>query len=308
MLDWLHSNLPNPIFFTLGPLTIRWYGLCIILGFFLGFLIILKLAREYRLEKKVIYDMAFYALFFGLIGDRLYYVFYAWEFYRENPLDIIKIWEGGLAIHGGIIAGLITLFLFAKFSKSQEVWKELGQKSKIAYEDKNSSLWYFLFLADLAIVVLISGLMIGRWGNYFNQELFGTPTEFAWGIPIDPINVPLDYAGETYFHPTFLYESLLDGVILIVLILLHRRRLRFLKDQCASETGQGRVRIQHFGDIALIGLSLYSMVRIFTEFFRIDYSPYVFGIRWAQIISGTIIVISLILLGLKRRHSAFKEG
>ena len=278
----------------MGAITIHWYGVCIVLGFLLGLWISLRLADRYELPRKVIYDMCFYGLIFGLIGDRLYYVIYAWEFYRNDLLSIVKIWEGGLAIHGGIIGGAVTLLVITKYSPSRTDWNAWMHKT---FKVKNVPwILYFWFLTDLAVVILISGLAIGRYGNYFNQELFGTPTDLPWGIPIEQEFVPQIYETATYFHPTFLYESIGDILILGALVMLHRKRLKSLRDMGNTKTRSlSEPYLLPFGTITMVGLSLYSILRFFNEFLRIDYSPVVFGIRWAQIASIVLLVAVLLV-------------
>ncbi len=288
MFSFLHNYFPQAVALSLGPLTVRWYGVLIVLGFLLGLFLVLRLARRYQLNPQVVYDMCFYGLVFGLIGDRLYYVIYAWELYKDTPWDIVKIWQGGLAIHGGILAGVVTLLVFAKKSKSREEWTRMNNIPSPQNEGRGSEInWlvYFFFLVDLAVIILIAGLAIGRWGNYFNQELFGTPTDLSWGIPISASYIPPEFLGFTHFHPTFLYESLADFVILAVLYQMHLRRLRH------SSRGTSAVFLNQYGNIALVGLIFYSVVRFLNEFLRVDYSPYVFGLRWAQIMSIILIIL-----------------
>lgn len=271
MFNFLHTFNPQPILIKLGFWEIHWYGLLIAFGALLGFLALYYLAKRYGLKKDDIYNLAFYVIVFGLLGDRLYYVIYAWQNYSQNLWDIFKIWEGGLAIHGAMIAGILVLLIY-------------GKRHKIP----------FWLLLDLMVVSLALAMAIGRWGNYFNQELFGLPTTLAWGIPIQQQFRPADYMQFTYFHPTFLYESLYNLGIFISLFCWHLLRLKKYKSP---------EKIQGLGNIALAYFFLYSSGRFMTEFLRTDFSPYIMGIRWAQLVSGLIIIACVMIFGFKlQRH------
>ena len=291
MFNFLHNFSPSPILVQIGFLKIHWYGLLIALGAFSGFLIVLYLAKQYGLKKDDIYNLAFYLIIFGLIGDRLYYVFYAWNYYSKNLLDIFKIWEGGLAIHGAMIAGFLVIYIY-------------GQKMKI-------SPW---LLADLVVVALALAMAIGRWGNYFNQELFGRPTALPWGIPILAEKRPPEFMTDNFFHPTFLYESLGNLLIFIILLAWHKIRLaKNISQRLTSPWLENKnlESIQGLGNIALVYLILYSVERFCLEFLRIDYSPYFLGLRWAQIFSILIIFICLIIFLAKiiyKKTKALRSG
>jgi len=268
MIEFLHSFQPSPVLFQLYWLKIHWYGFLIAIGALLGFLVVLLLAHQYKIKKDHIYNLAFYVIIFGLIGDRLYYVFYAWEYYSQNLLDIFKIWQGGLAIHGAMIAGLLVIFIYSKKHKLNP-WQ----------------------ITDLVVMALVLAMSIGRWGNYFNMELFGWPTDLSWGIPIDQSHRPLEFQNQTYFHPSFLYESIYNLLVFTVLFIWHQ--LRINKNKINPNKNHG------FGLITLAYLILYSIGRFTNEFIRIDYSPYVFGLRWAQIFSLFIIIVCLTIITYK---------
>jgi phosphatidylglycerol---prolipoprotein diacylglyceryl transferase len=279
MFNFMHTFNPQPILIKIGFLEIHWYGFLIALGACLAFAVVYYLSRQYALKNDDIYNLVFYAVIFGLLGDRLYYVFYAWEFYSKNLLDIFKIWEGGLAIHGAMIAGLAVVYIYAK-------------KHKL-------SPWLIL---DIFVVGLALAMAIGRWGNYFNQELFGLPTNLPWGIPILSQNRPAQFLAYQYFHPTFLYESLWNLFIFAALFTWHKIRLAKYK---IPEQVRGS------GDIALAYFMLYSLGRFGNEFLRTDYSPLVLNIRWAQLVSAIIFLIALgilvykIYLRLRIKHPKF---
>jgi len=258
MFTFLHTYHPQSILLKLGPIDIHWYGFVIVLGAVVGLLAILYFAKRYQIKSEQVFDLAFYLVLFGLIGDRLYYVIYAWEFYKDNLWDIFKIWEGGLAIFGAIIAGIITLIIYAKIKKL------------------NILLWL-----DLLVLALASGLAFGRWGNYFNQELFGLPTNLPWGIPIDYVLRPSEFLNSEFFHPTFLYESLAMILVFILLISLHLIRLKTQKIK------KGRIALAFF--------TLYFAERFLNEYLRLDFSPFFLGMRINQLVAGLALIACLII-------------
>lgn len=265
---WWQTYLPERVAFTVGPLSIHWYGLLIAIGAALGIYTMTRLARRYGISSETIYDYALWMILFCLIAERLYYVLYAWPYYSEHLIEIVQVWKGGLAIHGSFIAGPLVTLWYAR--KAQiPVWR----------------------LLDLAVVGLAVGMAVGRWGNYFNQELFGTPTTLPWGIPITPALRPTEYADATHFHPTFLYESLWNFFVYGIMFVLHTLKLKktVLRD----------------GDITLAFFILYSLGRIGTEFLRTDYTPFIFGMRWAQFVS---IAVALGAAGVLANRFRLRHG
>jgi len=257
---FFHTYYPKPILFSIGKLEIHWYGFLMVLGGLAGLYLAYRLAKYFKLRPQMLFDLAFWWAVFGLIGGRIYYVIYAWEFYKDNLLDILKIWQGGLAVHGVMIGAFIATFIFAKLKKIN---------------------WLKLF--DLGAIGLVTAQIIGRWGNYFNQELFGKPTDLPWAIPIYPGFRPIEFIDSEYFHPTFLYESLANILLLAGLLLLVR--LRF----------EQKLKIKH-GIIFFSYVLGYSIIRFLIEFLRIDYSPLIFGMRWPQFFSIILILISIFFI------------
>ncbi|MFH1822860.1 MAG: prolipoprotein diacylglyceryl transferase, partial [Patescibacteria group bacterium] len=153
MFNFLHTFQPERILLNLGPFHIYWYGFFVVSGLLLGILVSLKLASYYKIEKNKIIDLIFWVILGGIIGARIYHIFLELPYYLNNPLDMIKIWQGGLAIHGAIIAGVLIIWYFSK----------------------KHNLNFWLISAILAPSLALAQA-IGRWGNYFNQELFGLPT------------------------------------------------------------------------------------------------------------------------------------
>jgi phosphatidylglycerol:prolipoprotein diacylglycerol transferase len=270
MFHFLHTFNPEPILISLGPINIYWYGFFILLGAISALLITIKLASYYNIKKDTIFDLAFWLILGGIIGARLYHVFLELPYYIEHPASIIKIWEGGLAIHGGIIAGVIIIWIFAKI---QNVGTE------------QCSFW---LLSALLAPGLALAQAMGRWGNYFNQELFGLPTDKAWGIPISIANRPIEYINSSFFHPTFLYESLGNLLIFILLISLHVYIIKNKKQK----------NITGYWLLVTGYLILYSILRFSLEFIRIDATPEFLGLRFPQIVSLLIIILAIILTRL----------
>lgn len=212
--------------------------------------------KYFNLKKEMIVDLSPYLVIFGIIGARLYYCLLNYEFYLRFPTEILAIRHGGISIHGAILGGLLGLFIFAKRRKIS-FWK----------------------LADVSAMGLVLAQSIGRWGNFFNSEAFGRPTELPWKLYIAPQYRPIPYTNNEYFHPTFLYESLLNLVIFFILFFIMKSK-KYGKD----------------GNLALLYLILYSFVRIFIEHLRIDSVCYIFGYPVAMVVSAGIIVLAQIIL------------
>jgi len=268
MINFLHTFNPNPILLQIGNIKIHWYGLFIVLGILSALYIILKLADVYKLNKDDIIDASFWIIVGGIIGGRLYDVLLELPFYIKYPMDIFKIWQGGLAIHGAIILGLITMVIMAR--------------------KKNISLLPFI---AITVPGLALAQAIGRWGNYFNQELFGLPTSLPWGIPISPINRVSEYYFDSYFHPTFLYESIGNLLIFIALIYLHHLTKKNKIQKMTNEI-----------IIATYFIS-YSILRFSLEFIKIDKTPVILGLRFPQSISIIIVLSTIIWLVLQKRKN-----
>jgi len=290
---------------TLGPITIYWYGLFYTISIVLGYWLVsstLKriLATHYplptthsaalRLTARLP-EFTFALVVVGLIGARLYHVLNEWQYYWAHPLQIFAIWNGGLAIHGALIAGLIFLWQYAKKLGTQNRERRTEnaeQRTQNASASGSTALRLygstaFLWLLDLLAPAILLGQAIGRWGNYFNQELFGYPTTLPWGIPISPANRPPEFEQFTYFHPTFLYESLWDFVGAIILI-IWLSRWRHYKLQATSYKP---------GLIFPIYLIWMSFGRISIEFFRINTSPLVFGWKLSVLMSMIFVLIGI---------------
>lgn len=275
MINWLHTFSPDPVLLALGPVTIYWYGFILVLAMIVGILIAVKLAKLYKIKSEVILDLSFWLLLGGLVGARLYHVGLEWGYYSLNLWDIFKVWQGGLAIHGGIIGGIIVALVFAK--------------------RRGLNFW---LLSAIVVPALAFGQAIGRWGNYFNQELFGLPTGLPWGIPINPANLPPAYTVSElsrYFHPTFLYESLFCLFLGSFLLLTHYK------------ARQEKTLNVNFQAITLSYLIFYSVGRFVLEEIKIDVTPMVGFLRWPQFISLVIMLFCLLwevfVLWRVKRHA-----
>ncbi len=266
MLNFFHTYNPEPILITVGSISIHWYGLILALAILLGYGLAIKLAKQRQLDPELIAAAYSNLIIWGLVGARVYHVLGDWLYYAQNPAKIIAVWEGGLAIHGGLAAGVLTLYYYAR--KHQ------------------ASFWA---LADLFSLPLILGQALGRWGNYFNQELFGYPTNLPWGIPIAIQNRPADFINYNYFHPTFLYESLWDFLVLGVLYYFWRKKI----------TTPNRD-----GLVFWLYISLYSLGRFLVEALRINQTPMVLGYRWPAVVSLGLMAIGLTMLYWRGRRDS----
>jgi phosphatidylglycerol---prolipoprotein diacylglyceryl transferase len=192
---------PGPIAFFLGPLPVRWYGILVATAIGLGFWLADRQARAARLPADRLLSTAQWAVIAGLVGARLYEVAFNWEYYGRHLDKIPAVWEGGLAIHGGLIAGSLVGVTLAAY------WRLPVLQS-----------------LDVAAPSIALGQAIGRWGNFFNEEAFGYPTALPWKLYVSPDHRPPGYEAFEYFHPTFLYESLWDLGVFLALVLWLRSK------------------------------------------------------------------------------------
>ena len=246
----------NPILVDLGFVQIYWYSIMLFIGFLLGGYLLLREARRFAIPDEFIINLFFYTIPIAIVGARLYYVFFSWDMYANNPIDILKVWEGGLAIHGGVLFGLIFLVIYSK---------------KHGFSA--------LKVMDMASVGLIVGQIIGRWGNFFNQEAHGPATTLetlkSYHIPnfiIEGMNIE-----GVYYHPTFLYEGLWNFVGLIIMLIIRRRR---------------RVKV---GQICGFYMIWYGVGRYLIEMLRTDALMYG-NLKVAQMVSILLVVVGLIFV------------
>ncbi len=195
-------NYMHPVAFNLGPLSVRWYGIIIAVGILLGYFVAQRALVKAGLHKDTLVDIIFYSALFGFIAARIYFVIFQWPYYVENPSEIIKIWHGGIAIHGGLIGGFIAGVIVCKV--------------------KNLNPFQ---IGDIVAPSIILAQGIGRWGNFMNHEAHGGPVSRAFLEQLHLPNFIIEnmYINGQYYHPTFLYESIWDvaGFIILVNIRKH---------------------------------------------------------------------------------------
>ena len=266
-----HSTIEplNRVFLQLGPITIYWYAVFIMSGVALGLFLAIREGKKMGINSEFFYDLVTYGLPISIIGARIYYVAFSWDYYSSHPEDIIKIWQGGIAIHGAIIAAFIFGYFFCK-------------KRKVS----------FWLVADIASVSFIIAQAIGRWGNFMNQEAHGgvvpgatldAQREFLQSLFIPDFIVNNMYINEAYYHPTFLYESLWNMVGFLFIVFVLRNLPKLL-----------------VGEIAAFYAVWYSIGRYMVEGMRTDSLMLTESIRMAQFISITTIVLVLILVIYRR--------
>jgi len=247
---------PGSTIVQLGSLTLRWYGLLIASAVVIGVTLSSYLAKQRNLKPEIIHDLVIWLVIASIPAARLYYVAFSWQNYAQNPAQIVQIWQGGIAIHGAILGGIIAAIIFAKV--------------------KHISFWQ---LTDLVAPSLILGQAIGRWGNFFNSEAFGLPTNLPWKLFIPLESRPSGYESFAYFHPTFLYESLWNLLIFSILISLVSLSLRSGFQLKA-------------GTLFLVYLVGYNLGRFWIEGLRMD-SLMLGSLRIAQVISLASITLGL---------------
>ncbi len=223
---------PGEIAFTIGNLDIHWYGICMSLSMLFGLFIIFFIRNKYfkQISTDIICDLSFFLIIWGLISARLYYVIVDYKYFSQHPFEIFAIWNGGISIQGAIIGGIIAGLYYCK---------------------KNNL--NFLQFADLFSFGIVAGQVIGRFGNFFNSEAFGLPTNLPWKLYIPYKARPIAYRMEEFFHPAFLYESLLSLLILVILY--------FMISKTSSRKD---------GVVFCSYIMLYSIARFLIEIIRTD--------------------------------------
>jgi phosphatidylglycerol---prolipoprotein diacylglyceryl transferase len=266
--------------FSLGPLHLRWYGLLIASAVLLGITLAQRLGRSRGIDSDTISDIAIWLVVGAIPCARLYYVLFEWPYYSQHLEQIPQVWQGGIAIHGAVIGGVLAALIFAKL--------------------RRMSFWQ---LADVIAPALILGQAIGRWGNFFNSEAFGAPTDLPWKLYI-PAQVVIDgqvrsprpaaFASVDYFHPTFLYESIWNLGVFALLLLLFR---------WGNSKSSGLNSGLKTGTIVCAYFIAYSLGRVWIEALRTD-SLMLGPLKMAQVISLVEIAIGVAglvwLYGLNR--------
>jgi phosphatidylglycerol:prolipoprotein diacylglycerol transferase len=258
---------PGSIAFELGPLQIRWYGILMATAILVGFWLAHRRALQEGLPADQLVRAAQWAVVAGLVGARLYEVAFNWDYYGRFPWKIIAVWEGGLAMHGGLIVGPLVGALLARR-------------------------WGVPVLRALDVIApsMILGQAIGRWGNFFNEEAFGAPTDLPWKLYISPPHRPPEFRQFDFFHPTFLYESLWNLLVFAVLVRWVRPWL-------------GR----YPGAVFFAYIGLYSAGRFFIEALRLD-SFWVWGFRVAQVAGLAGVIVAVVGLAWVTRRGAVRPS
>lgn len=257
------NNVPKS--FSIFGFQIALYGMIIGIGVLCGVLMASHIAKKENFDSEMIWDFAIYAIVFSIIGARIYYVIFQWDMYKDNLLSIFNLRNGGLAIYGAVIAAFITLWVYCKIKK-----------------------YSFLQIADICVPGLVLGQVIGRWGNFTNREVFGEYTDnlLAMRLPVEAVrsidiseNVARHIAEGTNYiqvHPTFLYESLWN-LILLVIMLLYRQHKKFQ------------------GEMWLLYLGGYGLGRAWIEGIRTDtlFIPHT-TIAVSQVLAIVLFVVALV--------------
>jgi len=257
----------NPVLFNIFGIEVRWYSVLLLSGMIIAIIMLIKEGKRFNIPKDFLFNLAFWVIIIGILSARLYYCIFNFSLYKDNLVDIFKIWEGGLAIHGGLIGGFITLLIYTK------------RYNVNTYK-----------VTDMTVVPLLLAQAIGRWGNFFNSEAHGAATTYyhlkELHIPefiIDGMKI-----GNNYYHPTFFYESLYCLIGFIILLFV--RRYRYLKR----------------GQLTCIYLMYYSVGRFFIESLRTD-SLMFGAFRVAQIISVMLFIVGLAAFMILGRKGRFED-
>lgn len=250
----------NNVAFSIGDYNIYWYGIIIGTGFILAFIYAMANLKRFKISSDKFLDCVIVGLITAILGARLYYVLFSWDFYSSHPEKIFAIHDGGLAIYGGIIGALLGGCIVAKILKMN-----------------------IPAILDVAALGFLIGQGIGRWGNFVNQEAFGTETDLPWGMMSEN-------TGGVTVHPCFLYESLW---CLLGFVLLHIFSKKFRK---------------YDGQIFLLYLVWYGFERMIVEGLRTDslYTPFL-NLRVSQILSAVVMIVGIVLLIVFRKRNTVKQ-
>ena len=257
----------NPVITSIYGFELRWYSVILLVAFLIATYIINREAKRFDIGKDFIFNLLFWTLIIAIIGARIYYVIFNWDYYGSNVSEIIKVWNGGLAIHGGIISGLLTIIFYTKKYKLRT----------IRY-------------LDFIVPGLIVGQAIGRWGNFFNSEAHGLATSLEH---LKKLHIP-DFVingmkiNGVYYSPTFFYESLL--CILGFIIILIIRRNKYTK----------------VGTPTALYLIIYGILRFFIERTRTD-SLMLLGFKIAMVVSILMFIIGIIMLIINSKKGKFED-
>ena len=250
--------------FYIGPLSIHYYGLIMALAVGLAWILARRRAQKFGIDVKTADDIIFYIILGGFIGARLYHVFSSTNYYWQHPIDILKVWNGGLSIFGAVLGGLVAIYIYQRIITPPSPPFNRGGK------------WVMNWLTPSLIV----GQIIGRFGNLFNYEAFGYPTNLPWKMFVPWQFRPEQYQEINFFHPWFLYEQI--GLIAIFFII--------------SRLGKQEKRY-----LFIYYVLLYNILRFALEFLRID-SVFFGNLRLNSISSALLVFLAIVLLITRKKH------
>lgn len=258
----------NPVIFSIGSFEIKWYSVLIAIAVIIGYFLILSESKRFKIKREFMFNMMFWTLIFAIIGARLYYVLFNLEYYMSNPIEIFQVWKGGLAIHGGLLFGAITIIIYCK--------KYNVRVGKIL---------------DIIVPALLLGQAIGRWGNFFNGEAYGSIVTYEQLVNMKIIpQFVIDnmLINGSYHLPMFYFESL--WCLLGFFLSLFLRRRKYIKD----------------GQLVAFYMMWYGLARFFIEMFRTD-ALMAGNFRIAQVVSILMFVIGLIVQFIQSRKPKLDE-
>ncbi len=264
------ASIPSPPIntFPIGPLDVHVYGLLIGIGVFVAASVTIRRYEAAGGDGTIVESVLMWAVGLGFLGARFAYVSTHLSRYADEWWKVIAIWEGGLALFGGLTVGTLTAVWLIR-RRGGDAWR----------------------LVDAAAVGIPAAQAIGRWGNYFNQELFGTPSTLPWTVEIDPGRRPAEYADAATFHPTFLYESLWNALFVIPFLLWLERRVKLPT-----------------GGLFLSYAALYGVGRFALELIRTDTTFRLLGLSRNGWVSLLVIIGALVLLAVRRRMVGAQEA
>ena len=258
----------NPVIFNIGNYELRWYSVLIAIAVIIGYVLIVSESRRFKIKKEFMFNMMFWTLIFAIIGARLYYVAFNLEYYRTNILEIFQIWKGGLAIHGALLFGAITIIIYCKKYKVR-----VGK------------------ILDIIVPALLLGQAIGRWGNFFNSEAYGSIVSYQQLVNMKIIPqfiIDNMFINGSYHLPMFYFESL--WCLLGFFLSLFLRRRKYIKD----------------GQLVAFYMMWYGVARFVIETFRTDALLFN-GIRVARVVSVLMFIIGLIIQFIQSRKPKLDE-
>lgn len=257
----------NPVIFNIGSFELRWYSVLIAFAVIIGYVMIMSESKRFKIKKEFMFNMMFWTLIFAIIGARLYYVAFNLEYYSSNIVEIFQVWKGGLAIHGGLLFGTITIIIYCKKYKVR-----VGK------------------ILDIIVPPLLLGQAIGRWGNFFNSEAHGVATtyEHLKSLRIPEFIINGMHIDGVYYTPTFFYESI--ACLILFIVLLFVRRSKYVK----------------VGTLSALYLIGYGIIRFFIEISRTD-ALMIGAFKIAQIVSIIMVIVGIVILMINARKSKFED-